>query len=192
MNWQVMTDTLEKWVKQNADIPVVWSTEAAENHKPPVAQLKISAFQQIGEDEKRAELDEDATDGRDLMYTVTGQRRFTLGCKIRSRDNRPGYAAIAYAEKLRNSLIKPTTIVLFQSAEISVHQAEATVDLSNIFQDREESIAVLDIHMGTVVNESSEREFATYINTVEVTSNVIDTSGESIDSSLQWDEEEIP
>jgi len=192
MDWDVMQETLEKWVKLNTNIPVVWNKQDAENYGPPVVELKISTFQQIGEDEIRSEYNDAATDGRDLMITIAGQRRFTLGCKFRSRDNRPGYAAQAYAEKLRNSSVKPSTTALLRSGEMAIFKADPTIDLSNIFQDREESIAVLDIHMGTVVNESSESEFATYINTVEVTSNVVDVSGDPIDDSLQWDEEEIP
>jgi hypothetical protein len=192
MDWALMQKTLTGWFQQNTGIPVIWGTQAAEHQQPPYAELRITAFQQIGEDENRAAFDDTATDGRDLKYTVCGQRRFRLGCKITSRDNRPGYAAQAYAEKARNSLIKRSTTAMFRGAEMAVFKAEPTIDLGTIFQDREESVAILDIHMGTVVNESSEREYTTYINTVEVTSNTLDTSGTRIKESLQWDEEVIP
>lgn len=192
MDWAVQQAAIEKWFKGVTGLPVSWDKQAAQNNKRPSAELGVFSFKGVGEDELRFEVDDDADDGRDLLYTVVGHRLFTLTCKVRSRDNRPGYAAAAYLEKARTSLAFPSTRTIFSDAEIALVNAEALVELPGSFDNREESFAVLDIHLSTVVNESDESEFATYINTVEVTSDLIDLDGNSLPNSIQISGEEIP
>jgi hypothetical protein len=192
MDWATQQTAIEKWFKKATGLPVEWTKQPAEHNRRPCAELWVNTFQSVGEDELRSTLDEDATDGRDLLYEVCGHRLFILTCKVRSRDNRPGYHAGAYLEKARTSLAKPSTKSIFSDAEIALINAEAVAELPGLFDGREESFASMDIRLSTVVNESDESEAGTYINTVEITSNIIDIDGNSLANSLQFVEEEMP
>jgi hypothetical protein len=192
VDWETIQTALTAWMTAATNLPVIWDLQAAVYNNKPVAEMRIFASQGVGTDELRRAYDGTAPAGSELQYTVSGHRIFTVGCKVRSRDNRPGYAAPAYLERARTSLTKPSVIALFQNAEIAIIGAEAVQDLSGWFQDRQESFASMDVIMSTVVNDTDSNEIGTYINTVEISSNVVDVSGVSISNTLQLVNEEIP
>jgi len=169
MNWQLIEDTLRQWFLQVTGLSaVIWEGQAAAFPTRPYGELHISAVRNVGEDERRTVFDATQPAGKELVRTVVGHRIFTLGCKARSRDNRPGNAALAYLEKARTSLAQLWVLDLFRSADLAFIDAEATVDLPGAFQDRAESFAAMDIHFCAVVNETDALDQGGYIDKTEI------------------------
>jgi len=192
MNWDVIQTTLEKWFLRATGVAaVVWEGQASKYPDRPYGILHMNAFRNVGTDEHRDDYDGDQEQGKEVVRTTCGHRLFTLGCKVRSRDNRPGKAAFALLEKARTSLAQMWALNMFKQAELAVVGAEGMVDLPGEFDDRQESFASMDVIMCGVVNVTDPRDQGGYINTVEVTSDMADVSGNSISNSLQWNEEQI-
>jgi hypothetical protein len=193
MNWSTIQTTLDTWFKRATGLDlVVWDRQAAPMMPRPYGEMNITSTSNVGTDEVRRTYDSQQPPGQEIISEVCGQRIFVLNCRVRSRDNRPGYQASAYIEKLRNSLAKPNTIALFQSAEISLAEATPTVDLTGLFQDRQESYSSFDLRMNAVISEIDPLDQVGYIDKIEITSDLKDVSGNSLPNSLQLIEEEIP
>ena len=192
MNWTTLHDTLDTWFKRATGLSIVsWDKEKTAFPAYPFGELALNTWSNVGTDEVRRAYDPTAEAGHEVVNSVSGHRTFTLSCKARSRDNRPGYAAIVYIEKARNSLAKPNTIALFQEAEISLIEATPSVELPGLFQDREDSFASFDLRMCAVINETDPLDAGGYISKVQITSDLKDVDGESIPNTLQLDKEEI-
>lgn len=193
MNWATLESVLETWFKRATGLTVVaWNKETSAFPSYPFGELTLSTVANVGTDELRRTYNASAEAGKELIYSVAGQRTFTLGCKVRSRDNRPGYSALVYIEKARNSLAKPTTIALFQSAEISLIEATPSVELPGLFQDREESFASFDLRLNAVINETDPLDAGGYIDKTQLTSDLMNVDGESLPNTLQIIQQEIP
>jgi len=193
MDWETIEAALEKWFKLATGLSrVIWDGQKAPMNERPYGELRIFATQGVGEDERRTSYDSTQAAGREMVREVCGHRLFTLGCKVRSRDNRPSKAAQAFLEKARTSLIKLSTLDIFKGAELAVVGAEPLVSLPGTFQGREESFASMDVRFCTVVNETDPREQGGYIETIEVTSDFIDVDGNSLPSKLQLVAEQMP
>jgi len=188
MDWTEIQRILKRWFKRATTLDeVVWEGEAAKHGDRPHGILHIFATRNVGTDERRQEYDDTQPEGKRIVWTVSGMRLFTLSCRVRSRDNNPGKAAIAYLEKARTSLAKLSTLEMFRGAELAFVGAEAVNDLPGLYQDRMESFANMDVQFTAVVNETDTREQGTYIETIEVTSNV-----DGWPNSVQLDAEEMP
>ena len=169
MDWAKIQSTLETWFLRATGVKAVtWETQQADMVEKPIGILHMLAFQNVGTDERRTTYDATQPAGKELVREVCGHRLFTLSCKVRSRDNRPGNAAIAFIEKARTSLAKLWVLDMFKTAELGFVGAEASIDLPGYFDNREESFAAMDVRFCAVVNETDLRDRGGFIETVEL------------------------
>ena len=187
IDWAKIEKVLEKWYTHATGLKMVWSGQSAVHLQRAYGELSISSTVGIGVDENIVTYDSTKPTGRELVRTACGNRQFTLGCKVVSRDARPTKASIYYMEKVRTSLHKPSTIALFETAELSVATILASVDSLNPYQKREENWSIMDVRMNTVANETDAREEGGYIDKTLVTSDL-----DGLPDDLQLDDKEIP
>ena len=187
IEWAKIEEVLEEWYTRATGLKMIWAGQNAEHLTRAYAELSITSTVGIGIDENLVEFDATKPNGRELVRTATGNRQFTLGCKVVSRDARPSKSARYYMEKVRTSLHKTTTTALFETADLSVASILTSVDTLNPYQKREENWSIMDVRMNTVANETDDRDQGGYIDKTKVTSDV-----DGVPDDLQLDDKEIP
>jgi len=153
MDWQLLHDGLRQWF---ADVSGVALTEIAWQGDPvgmrsyPWAELTLlGQSAEPGTDEVRA-----TGLGADLAIEVVGNRRLTLSCKIVSRDQRPAYRAYALLELVRGRLYFPSSQATFRGLGVGLRESLSLVDLGRTHDQREESVAALDVAFNCVSSET--------------------------------------
>ncbi len=192
MDWQKIQDTLKEWFANISGLETHWFGEQIESLERPYAQLQVSSSNSIGTDDRREEYDDTQPEGEQIVRSIYGNRVFMLGCRVRTRDQTPTGAARWYLEKVRSSLYKISSLDVFKEANLALVGSEAVINLDTVFQQRQESEALLDIRFATAAVETDPRDRGTWIEKIEVSSDIKDPGGTSIPASLQFDEEEMP
>jgi hypothetical protein len=153
MDWQALHDGLRAWFSDASGIPVesvTWAGDPVGMRKYPWAELQLqSSATESSVDEVRY-----TKQGADLAVTVVGNRRITLTCQIHSRDQRAAYRAYALLERVRGRLYFPATATGFRQLGVGVRESAALVDLGRAYDNRDESVASLDVLLNWVSIES--------------------------------------
>jgi|GEM_PF-4521396 len=192
MNWQLIQDTLREWFYRLSGLPTYWHGEAVENVEHPFAELRVDSSQGLGVDETRETVDPAAQDGSEITRQQWGNRLFTLTCRVETRDQTPAGAARNYLEKVRIGLMKPSSLAYLRTACLALVASEPVLDQDRFFQDRQESVADMDVRFATVATETDPKEAGGYFDRIEATSNLKNVDGSPLPASLQLNREEMP
>lgn len=189
IDWQTIQDTLREWACRVTGLRTFWRNEATEHEDRPYCELSVGVSDSLGTDETLYEYD---PGNGVLVTTQCGQRIFTLGIRVITRGQNPTGAARWYLEKARTALRKPSSREAFQLANLALIESMPILNLDRLFQDRMESVALLEVRFGTTAVEVDPGEQAGYIEKTEVTSVLKDPGGTPLPASLQWNRKEIP
>jgi hypothetical protein len=144
MDWQLLHDGLRAWFADVSGVAIndiAWAGEPVGMRNYPMAELTLlGQSAEPGTDEVRR-----TVAGADLAVEVVGNRRMTLNCKIISRDQRPAYRAYALLELVRGRLYFPSSQATFRGLGVGLRESVALVDLGRTYDQREESVASLDV-----------------------------------------------
>lgn len=153
MDWQALHDGLRQWFSDVSGVAltdIAWAGDPVGMRNYPWAELALlGQSAEPGTDEVRA-----TPMGPDLAVEVVGNRRMTLSCKIVSRDQRPPYRAYALLEQVRGRLYFPSSQSTFRSLGVGLRESLALVDLGRTHDQREESVASLDVAFNWVSAET--------------------------------------
>ena len=112
-----------------------------------------------------------------LQPTTWGTRALTVRVRFISRDQRPGHDAIFYAERASISIRRPFNIGNFHLAGL-VYLEDIIINIQDaVFDERMESIAVLDIKFNVADSITIDDEVTSYIKKVDIE---IETSPDDI------------
>ncbi len=164
MDWQTLCDGLKAWFARESGIPVTqvyWDGEDAGMREYPFADLKLASHSAQHGDELRFI---DQGPGANLGAEVVGNRRRVLSCRVRSRDQRPGARAYAILERVHDRLMMPSNQDTLASLNVGVQSVASMLDLSNVWDHRQESEAALDIALNF---SSSEVDTDSGVGTIE-------------------------
>lgn len=159
---------IKSWAAAQSGISAIWRDEANSMVFKPVIKLHLHTVQGLGVDYLGWDYDDtlDPPDeeggGGDYVPTVSGNRLMVLSIQCETRNQHGNNSALYYLEKLRTSLKKPSVRSGLYAACVVVTSTEATQDLSDWTDDRTESLAQLDVHLSTVVNNRDESEADSY------------------------------
>lgn len=192
IDWAKIQDPLREWFCEASGLATYWFGEEVENVDNPYCELQVGASRGLGVDESRQTYDGTQAAGKEVVRSQYGNRLFMLSCRAQTRDHRPNYAARFYLEKVRTALYKRTSLAVFGAADLALVEALPLVNLDRVFQDRQNSRAMLDIRFATIATEVDPHEKGGYIDKTEITSDLRDAGGTSLPSNLQLIEEEIP
>lgn len=130
---------------------------------------------------------------------VVGQRLFTVQVRVMSRDQEHDTVAWIVAERIRSRMrfryvkdkwFRPKCVALVSMGQvIPIPQPPAKPEAVEL---RCQSEAVLEVSLATVITETDAAAVGTWIEQVEVTSQIRNAGGTLIDSSLQLDQEVMP
>jgi hypothetical protein len=155
MDWQVLHDGLRAWFSSVSGVPVesvTWAGDPIGMRSYPWVELElIGQGAEPGTDEVRYS---DQGPNADLDVEVVGNRRLTLNCKVHSRDQRAAYRAYALLERVRGRLYFPTTQAVLRSLGVGLRESAALVDLGRSHDNREESVASLDLLLNWASSDS--------------------------------------
>jgi hypothetical protein len=153
MDWQALHDGLRQWFADVSGVgltDIAWAGDPVGMRNYPWAELTLlGQAAEPGTDEVRA-----TGLGDDLAIEVVGNRRMTLSCKIVSRDQRPAYRAYAMLEQVRGRLYFPSSQATFRGLGVGLRESLALVDLGRTHDQREESVASLDVAFNWVSVQS--------------------------------------
>lgn len=147
--WQSIKAAFVAFIAACGVVPpehVYFQHEAHPLMQDDTVELAISAESAVGYDD--LELVEQP-DGR-LVPRITGSREFTLSIRFQTRNEVIG--ARTALETVRASFHHPTRLAILENAGIGFLRTEMLQSFDDVFADRYESIAVLDVRF-TVVSE---------------------------------------
>ncbi len=159
MDWQSFADGMRRWFSQRSGITlddVMWAGEPEGMHGYPCAYLDLLAHNMgTGTDEVRL-VRQGA--GQDAIVRLTGNRTFTLSCKVRTRDQTPLGRAFTVLERVRNALQLPSSQACFGRLGVGFVDSLALTELGRTFDKRQESEAVLDLKFTSALDSLSDVE----------------------------------
>jgi hypothetical protein len=150
--------------------------------------VRLSRPQRQSRDWVVWEQDTDLDPGVDMIPSVVGCRTVVARIEVQSRNNSGNNCAMFFVDKIQTSLAKPSVKAALYAAGLAYNTTLSTVDLSMIFDEREESRAAIDILFNSVVEETDPQGADSYVAAFEVTA----TFKKPDDSEIGWTEEIIP
>lgn len=191
IDYATFESTLETWFEGVTGLKVYWDERERKHERVKAwGLLNVISVVQLGVDEVRQSFDAGAPNGEQIEQLIAGNRVITVACSVKSRSQKPTNHARFWLSKLQTSLRDPSVLASFQAADIAVG---LTLPLQNLDFDEENrrvSLATMDVQFATVVNEAILP--TTWIEKVEVSSDIKDPGGVSIPASLQLDNLEMP
>lgn len=174
MNFETIENALATYVTDSTGLRAVWLNQVRPNMPRPYALLHKIAFPTIGHDEIRyEEVDVDPGAGVTIQLepTICGSRQLSVRIQFVSRDQRAGQDGPFYVERAMISLKRPTIKEALQEAGLAFVSMRAILNQDEVFDDRYESIASLDLifNVASTITESEDQ--VDYVSKVEITSN---------------------
>ncbi len=160
--------------------------------------LKVTSVVGIGEDETRRDfVPEDSQDPADQEYlgmlreVQTGQRKFNLQVEVHVPAQTDDFWAFAVTERIRTRIRRPSIIRQLSAVEVAFIRMTEAVKTSYTDSGRVVSAAVLNVTFGTVANDI-DTTAGGWIEFVELTGHLQDTSGVELPAPPNWNKHWIP
>ena len=127
---------------------------------------------------------------RQEVLNIEGILQIQANFKSRTQDLDD--AAYNYATKAQNLIDLPYARQTFLTPnQLSLNVVGDVIDMPKSVDDRVEDIAVVEYDLNAVLTIEDSAAVGTYIEHIELTSNIKNVIGTSLDSSLQLDDEVI-
>lgn len=195
LDWSTARTNLIAWAGADyglGTIDAVWRDTAADSawFGRVRAVLDLVSLNTIGTDEVTYTNAAAPVAGGELDVTVTGQRTITLEVRIEAQDQRAGYDAIAFMEKLRSSFRLPSVNSSLSEAGLSFNSILAEFERDDIYQQRRHSFVQMDVLMNAASELADSAE--TYIETFDYETEFLGPDGLPIAHQLSGNLDLIP
>jgi hypothetical protein len=144
IDWAEVKPAILSLVKDLIGLETVWEDEPRPFNPGALCLLSVTAVAVQGSDERRIVPGPDSVEIQDLYV---GNRLFTLTIKVESLVQEASLSAYQYLERARGKFEFRSTTERIHLVNCAIGKTEATVDLTAAFDDRNRSIAALDVHM---------------------------------------------
>lgn len=160
MDWQAFTIGMRQWFAYASGIDdIVWKGEPEGAIGRPCAYLStIGHAPGLGTDEARLQ---SQGAGKDARVQLTGNRRLTLHCMVRTRSHLPDERALVYLERVRDAMALPSTENVFKRLGVGFIETAALVELGRTFDRRQESEASMDILLTGALDKATSETVGT-------------------------------
>ncbi len=210
-NWQYKLEALTRGLEWATGVCGVWKFQAdafsAPDNNDPWFELRMRRIFEIARDEVLQCDNIDPNTGEPDVVSprkevVVGQREFRAELRVFGRDQEHDVVAWVIADRARTRMrlpffrneylnrtpnVEDTSLIL--SANMAIVELFDVVPMpptEKVIMDRWQSEAVLEMRMATTVAEDDPAAVGTWIEQVEITSNILQPDGATpIDSSLQ-------
>ena len=168
-DWSTIRTTLGTWINTITGLPVYWARRPRSMRFSDTGYviLDITTRRTLGlRDDLQYEYDDTKPNGEQIRYYQSGQRVFTLTVQVRTDRNSDDLDALHYTSLIRDSLrlpIKTTTVL--DAADIAVNAILQEIELSELQDGREKSVAQIDISFNaTAITEDTS---TTYVESLD-------------------------
>jgi hypothetical protein len=147
MDFATIRPALKTWVETITGIPdrnVYWFRKPR-GWRGLHAILRMNPPANQGRDAVNYEDTPGAPAGQEITPIVTGNREFTLQIKVISYSEDDDKMAMYYTDLIHDSLRLPTSIAAFRAVSIGFQQVMSHVDLEEIKDSRDTSVAQIDL-----------------------------------------------
>lgn len=197
MDWATIETTLQAAVSALVSPrQVMWSQQARPMRVPGAAGdgmivlLDLIGSRPIGVD--FLEYDLNGTTGN-LDESAIGNREITVAFRVESFRQTGAYSARALAEELRTKLRFSSVATALAPACMALMSIGPSTDASWAYDGRTNSAFVFDaVYSVPSIVTDLPAEGKSYIDNVEVTSDIDDVDGNPLPASLQMNEETLP
>lgn len=145
MNWGVVRPVLKEQVKGIVGLETVWEDEPRPYNPEALCIIAITAVVGQGWDECRTEQDLNQPKGLEMQDNWIGNRFFTLTVKVESLVQTDTGSAYQYLETVRDKFYFRGVSAALRAVNCAVTDLLPTVDLTAALDDRNRSIAALDV-----------------------------------------------
>ncbi len=203
--WENKTDAIRDSIKWASGVFGDWKFKHKAFQLPknnePWFELKMGRIRPLGIDEIRNEdnidpitEEPDVTNPRREL--VCGQRQFFVEARFYGRDQSHDVVAWLIAERARARLrfdfprdewLKPNEVAISEMLEV-VPMPEPL----QVVVERIQSEAVFELSFATSINEFDSAAVGTWIESVEISSNLLNAGGVSLDPRIQMINEVLP
>lgn len=192
LDFVTFQDQVEAWMAAETGLRVYWENQDRNWEQAKAwGLLNIVAVVDNGVDDERYRDHPSPSAGAELERNVGGLRHVTVSVRVQSRTQRPAdQSARWYLEKLRTSLRDPQVRrTYFAPFDINLIRMLSFQNLDFTEQRRTVSLGNMDVLFATTANRLGTE---TYVETIEVSSDVSDPDGNPISPSLQLDDVVMP
>ncbi len=114
--------------------------------------------------------------GEEISIQAHGHRYMSVQCRVEAFDNRDGFEATTFAERLRTHVQAPSRRALLDAVNVGLVTARPTIDLGPMtIDDHAVTVAVIELLLCIGIAEEIER--TTYIEHVDITSHAKTADG---------------
>lgn len=168
MNWGTIRPILKTQVGLIVAVPTLWEDEPRSFNPEALCLLTITAVSGQGWDECRTQQDLNQPLGLEMQDQWCGNRSFTLTARIESLIQTDTGNAYNYLELVRDKFWFRGTSAILRAANLAIRGLEPTVDLTATQDDRNRSIAALDIKIDARTSILDPERYP-YVETWDVT-----------------------
>jgi hypothetical protein len=148
-----------------SELTTVWEDEPRPYSLGALTLLSYTAISSLGHDEVHRKQDLDQPQGQELADQHRGIRLATLTIKVESMIQTDTGSAYWYLERIRERLPFRGTLEALRAVNCALVRAGTTVDLTAALDDRQRSIAALDVTLSVRTDVDDPTRYG-YIATV--------------------------
>lgn len=178
MSFAAYRTAIKTWVEAQSGLTAQWRDDTGGWQQKPRVRMHLRDSGSRGVDYVDWAYDGTLDAPDDFVPTVHGLRSVVLSLIVETRDQSGDTTAAYYLEKLRTSMKKPSVRAGLYASGVVIESAEAVVDMDGWFENRVESRAHLDVHLGLVDNERDENEAQSYVDNFTATGALTTPAGD--------------
>lgn len=183
---------IQSWFDTATGLKSRWTYEPETNEEAPHGILELKKIESVGTDESRQFTKPDGTVG----FEICGQRMMTIELRVRSRSQKPDDFSPLYMESALQSTSAIWALSKLHDADVAIVDWSDMQHMSAPFDDRNESIALVEMRFAVVSVTVDARNSAGVIEHAEITSTLTDASGTTpptlLPTPLQLADEVMP
>lgn len=165
MNLDAIKPALKTLIGNLSGLTTVWEDEPRPFNPGALVLLSFTAISTIGQDEMVRNQDLNQSPGEELEDEHRGNRAATLTVKVESQVQTDTGSAYWHLERVRERLPFRSTLAALRAVNCSLTDSGTTVDLTGSQDDRERSIAALDVFLAVRTSLADPERYG-YIATV--------------------------
>lgn len=114
--------------------------------------------------------------GEEISIQAHGHRYMSVQCRVEAFDNRDGFEATTFAERLRTHVQAPSRRALLDAVNVGLATVRPTIDLGPMTID-DHAVTVAVVEMLLCIGIAEEIERTTYVEHVDITSHAKTADG---------------
>ncbi len=176
MNWEIIRPALKTLIQDLSGLAegtTVWEDEPRPFNPGALVLLASTAIATLGRDECFTSQDLNQPMGQEKQDNWHGNRLLTLTIKVEALNQTDSQFSYNHLERIRNRLNFRRVGASLRAVNLAIAEIGQTVDLTTALDDRNRSVAALDIRLAARVTVQDPDRYP-YIGTVDITGTLQD------------------